>query len=130
LAQLGPSDMRVAIGYALSFPERVNLPVERLDFAKLSRLDFEAPDETRFPALRLARQAMQEGGLSGAVLNAAKEVALEAFIQGRIPFLKMALIVASVLEQTDAPEAASLDAVFAADAEARRLANELVSADK
>ncbi len=87
LAQLGPSDMRVAIGYALQHPVRGHLPVERLDFAKLARLDFETPDDTRFPALRLARLAMQHGGLSGAVMNGAKEAALEAFIAGQIPFL-------------------------------------------
>lgn len=122
LAQLGPSDMRVAIGYALHFPKRAGLPVERLDFAKLSRLDFEAPDAVRFPALRLARQAMEQGGLSGAVLNGAKEVALEAFIEGRLPFLKMANVVERVMERMGAPDAADFEAVFAVDAEARRLA--------
>ncbi|MEM9105786.1 MAG: 1-deoxy-D-xylulose-5-phosphate reductoisomerase, partial [Pseudomonadota bacterium] len=80
LAQLGTPDMRTAIGYSLAYPLRPSLPVERLDFAKLAKLDFEAPDETRFPSLALARRAMQEGGLSGAILNGAKEVALEAFI--------------------------------------------------
>ena len=126
LAQLGPSDMRVAISYALHFPERAALPVERLDFAKLSRLEFEAPDAVRFPALRLARQAMEQGGLSGAVLNGAKEVALEAFIEGRLPFLKMADVVERVMERMGAPEASDFEAVFAVDAEARRLALEAV----
>lgn len=126
LAQLGPSDMRVAISYALHFPERAALPVERLDFAKLSRLDFEAPDELRFPALRLARQAMEAGGFAGAVLNGAKEVALEAFIDGRLPFLKMADVVERVMECMGAPEATDFETVFAVDAEARRLAHEAV----
>ena len=124
LAQLGPSDMRVAIGYALNHPARGHLPVERLDFAKLSRLDFEAPDEARFPALRLARQAMQSGGLSGVVLNGAKEAALEAFIAGKIPFLLMAQIVEAVMQKMGAPEAGNIEAVYAADMEARRRAGE------
>ena len=127
LAQLGPSDMRVAISYALHFPGRAALPVERLDFAKLSRLDFEAPDEARFPALRLARQAMQQGGLSGAVLNGAKEVALDAFIDGKLPFLKMADVVETVMQCMGAPEAISIDTVFAVDAEARRLAHAAIA---
>ncbi|MDO9416892.1 1-deoxy-D-xylulose-5-phosphate reductoisomerase [Pararhizobium sp.] len=123
LAQLGMPDMRTAIGYALSHPRRASLPVERLDFAKLSRLDFEAPDETRFPALRLARLAMQRGGVQGAVLNGAKEVALEAFIDGRTGFLTMAEIVEDVMEQlAGLPAAATMDDVFAADEKARQLA--------
>lgn len=124
LAQLGPSDMRVAIGYALNFPQRGQLPVERLDFAKLSRLDFEAPDEARFPALRLARQAMRQGGLSGAILNGAKEVALDAFIEGRIPFLRMARVVETVMEEMGDRQIETLEAVFSADREARLTAKE------
>jgi 1-deoxy-D-xylulose-5-phosphate reductoisomerase len=123
LAQLGCPDMRTAIGYTLTYPRRPTLSVERLDFAKLSRLDFEAPDETRFPALRLARLAMSRGGLQGAVLNAAKEVALEAFIDGRSGFLQMADITEGVMEaMLSVPPATSMDDVFAIDAEARRLA--------
>jgi 1-deoxy-D-xylulose-5-phosphate reductoisomerase len=128
LAQLGCPDMRTAIGYALAFPTRPTLNVERLDFTKLSRLDFEAPDEARFPALRLARLAMERGGLQGAVLNGAKEVALEAFIEGRIGFLQMADIVEDVMDRMSGVAAASgMDAVFAADAEARRLASQLIA---
>ena len=127
LAQLGCPDMRTAIGYALSFPTRPTLNVERLDFTRLARLDFEAPDEARFPALRLARLAMERGGLQGAVLNAAKEVALEAFIEGRISFLEMADITESVMDRMAAtPPASSMDDVFAADDEARRLASALI----
>lgn len=123
LAQLGCPDMRTAIGYALQYPKRASLAVERLDFAKLSRLDFEAPDETRFPALRLARLAMTRGGVQGAVLNGAKEVALEAFIDGRTGFLTMAEITEKVMtELSTLPAASSMDDVFAADNEARRLA--------
>jgi 1-deoxy-D-xylulose-5-phosphate reductoisomerase len=127
LAQLGCPDMRTAIGYALSYPERCSLPVERLDFARLARLDFEAPDEVRFPALRLARRAMEEGGVQGAVLNGAKETALEAFIKGRIGFLAMAEIVERVMDAlAGLPAAANMDDVFAADEKARRAAAEMI----
>ncbi|OCP18231.1 MULTISPECIES: 1-deoxy-D-xylulose-5-phosphate reductoisomerase [unclassified Ensifer] len=123
LAQLGCPDMRTAIGYALSYPSRCDLPIERLDFAKLSRLDFEAPDEVRFPALRLARRAMEQGGVQGAVLNGAKETALEAFIAGRTGFLAMAEIVEQVMDKlSDLPAAVTMDDVFAADEKARQLA--------
>ncbi len=127
LAQLGPTDMRVAIGYALNHPARGHLPVERLDFAKQARLDFEAPDETRFPALRLAREAMQNGGLSGAILNGAKEAALEAFLAGNTPFMAMAEIVESVMEKLGAPVASDFQNVIAVDKEARKLAEELIA---
>jgi 1-deoxy-D-xylulose-5-phosphate reductoisomerase len=126
LAQLGAPDMRTAIGYALGWPQRPNLPVQRLDFAKIARLDFEAPDETRFPALRLAREAIAGGGLSGAVLNGAKEVALEAFIERRIGLLDIATTVETVMGRMGAPEATEIDAVFDADLQARALAKELV----
>jgi 1-deoxy-D-xylulose-5-phosphate reductoisomerase len=127
LAQLGCPDMRTAIGYALSYPERCSLPVERLDFARLARLDFEAPDEVRFPALRLARRAMEEGGVQGAVLNGAKETALEAFIKGHVGFLTMAEIVERVMDAlAGLPAAANMDDVFAADEKARRAAAEMI----
>lgn len=127
LAQLGAPDMRHAIGYAISHPRRANLPVERLDFARLARLEFFAPDETRFPALALARTAMQRGGLQGAILNGAKEAALDAFIAGRTGFLDIADIVASVMDRLDDwREAASIDDVYAADREARRTAADLM----
>ena len=127
LAQLGCPDMRTAIGYALSYPERCRLPVERLDFARLARLDFEAPDEVRFPALRLARRAMEESGVQGAVLNGAKETALEAFIKGHVGFLAMAEIVERVMDAlAGLPAAANMDDVFAADEKARRAAAEMI----
>lgn len=123
LAQLGSPDMRHAIGYALEFPRRAKLPVERLDFARLARLDFEAPDEARFPALRLARLAMTRGGVQGAVLNGAKEVALDAFIAGDTGFLTMAEITEAVMEElAHLPPAATMEDVFAADLEARQRA--------
>ncbi|PTM96480.1 1-deoxy-D-xylulose-5-phosphate reductoisomerase [Mycoplana dimorpha] len=128
LAQLGCPDMRTAIGYALSYPRRSALNVERLDFAKLSRLDFEAPDEERFPALRLARTALGRGGLQGAVMNAAEEAAFHAFVAGRIGFLQMAEIAEEVMEAMAGWAAAvSMDDVFAADAEARHRAGEIIA---
>lgn len=127
LAQLGPSDMRVAIGYALSWPERTRLPVERLDFAKLARLDFEATDEARFPALRLARQAMEQGGLSGAILNGAKEIALDAFIEGRLSFLQMARVVETVMEDMGQPSQLGIQSILDTDAEARQRATAAIT---
>lgn len=133
MAQLGPSDMRGAIGFALNWPERRPLPVERLDFAALARLDFAAADPVRFPALRLARDVMEADGLSGAVFNAAKEAALDAFLIGAIGFLDMAILVEHVLEKL-APEAAAagpgydLAAVLDLDATARRMSGLWVAA--
>lgn len=127
LAQLGSPDMRHAIGYAISHPRRASLPVERLDFASLARLDFIAPDETRFPALALARTAMQRGGLQGAILNGAKEAALEAFIAGQTGFLEMADIVETVMDRLDdGRQAQSIEDVYAADQDARALATTLL----
>ncbi|MBW4708770.1 1-deoxy-D-xylulose-5-phosphate reductoisomerase [Roseobacter sp. YSTF-M11] len=97
MAHVGPPDMRHAIGYALHWPERRKLPVERLDLAKIAQLSFRAPCDTRWPALRLARDVMETGGLAGAVFNAAKETALDGFIGGRIGFTDMAEVVEEVL---------------------------------
>lgn len=128
LAQMGAPDMRTAIGYALAYPDRPKLDVERLDFAKLARLDFEAPDEVRFPALRLARTALERGGVQGAVMNAAEEVAFEAFCTGRIGFLAMADIAEAVMEDMVGHDpAGTIEHVFAVDEEARRRAAEIVT---
>ena len=133
MAHLGPSDMRGAIGYALNWPERRELPVERLDFAALARLDFAPADPTRFPALRLAGQVLEHGGLAGAVFNAAKEAALDAFLLGAIGFLDMAVLVEHVLEKLG-PEAGAhgpdygLEAVTALDAAAREMSGLWVEA--
>lgn len=104
MAHLGAPDMRHAIGYALHWPKRRDLPVERLDLAQLGQLRFHTPDEARYPALRLAREVMQRGGLSGAIFNAAKERALDHFIGRRIGFLDMADTVAAVLERFEAAD--------------------------
>ncbi len=128
LAQLGCPDMRTAIGYALTYPDRPALNVERLDFAKLARLDFEAPDEQRFPALRLARTALERGGMQSAVMNAAEETAFHAFCDGRIGFLHMADIAEEVMDDMqDFGAARSMDEVFAADTEARRRAEAIIA---
>ena len=125
LAQLGAPDMRTAIGYALAWPKRGHVPVERLDFTKLSRLDFEPPDETRFPAMRLAREAMEIGGYAGTVLNGAKEAALDAFLDGRIGFLEMAQSVEAVLQRFDfSSTPSSIEQIFEADRTARTYLSE------
>ncbi|QDL92740.1 1-deoxy-D-xylulose-5-phosphate reductoisomerase [Paroceanicella profunda] len=131
LAQLGAPDMVGPIGFALNWPERSALPVERLDLAAVGALTFEAPDAERFPALRLARETMRAGGLMGAVFNGAKETALEAFLEGRCGFLDMADHVEHALEQLEGwaardSAAAGREAVLAADAEARALTAERI----
>lgn len=127
LAQLGCPDMRTAIGHALSHPRRAALSVERLDFAKLSRLDFEAPDEERFPALRLARHALDRGGLQSAIMNAAEETAFDAFVEARIGFLDMARVAEAIMESmVDRGAAEDIEHVFATDAEARSRAVDFI----
>lgn len=98
MAHMGPADMRHAIGFALHWPLRGDVPVERLDLAKIGSLSFEAPDPVRFPALRLAREVMRQRGLTGAAFNAAKEIALDHFMEGRIGFLDMAAVVEDTLD--------------------------------
>jgi 1-deoxy-D-xylulose-5-phosphate reductoisomerase len=102
MAHVGPPDMRHAIGFALHWPERRALPVDRLDLAQIAQLNFRAPDEVRWPALRLAREVMETGGLSGAVFNAAKETALDAFIAEQIKFTQMSDVVEEVLTRISA----------------------------
>ncbi len=131
MAHLGAPDMRHAIGYALHWPERRGLPVDRLDLARIATLEFRAPDEARYPALRLAREVMAAGGLCGAIFNAAKEAALDAFIAGRIGFMDMADVVERVLTDLDADVtlahgAMTLDNVRAADQMGRRTARQVI----
>ncbi len=131
MAHLGSPDMRHAIGFALHHPDRRHLPVERLDLAALGQLTFRAPDEARWPALRLAREVMERGGLAGAVFNAAKESALDGFIAGRIGFTDMARVVERVLEDESATDGLldadmTLDNVAAADHLARMAARALI----
>lgn len=133
MAHLGAPDMRHAIGYALHWPERRMLPVERLDLAKVATLEFRAPDMARYPALRLARDVMAAGGLTGAVFNAAKEVALDGFIAGKIGFMDMAGIVEETLNALSCDSALihaamTLDNVRAADQMGRITADEMITA--
>lgn len=124
LAQLGTPDMRTPIAHTLAWPERMKTPCARLDLAAIGRLDFEAPDPERFPALSLARAALDEGGARPAILNAANEVAVAAFLAGRIGFLDIVQIVGEVLGHYDPPAPASLEEVIEIDAEARNIAEQ------
>jgi 1-deoxy-D-xylulose-5-phosphate reductoisomerase len=122
LAQLGPPDMRVPIAHALAWPERMETPCARLDLAAVGRLDFEAPDMERFPALALAKAALTAGGARPAILNAANEAAVAVFLAGGIGFLDIATIVEEVLAQYEPPPPTTLADVVAIDAEARQKA--------
>ena len=124
LAQLGNPDMRTPIAHALAWPRRIDSGVAPLDLFAIARLDFQMPDDQRFPCLRLARDAAQAGGSAPATLNAANEIAVEAFLQGRIRFPEIARIIAQVLEQQPVEPVASLEAVFEADRRARELSRQ------
>jgi 1-deoxy-D-xylulose-5-phosphate reductoisomerase len=120
LAHLGHPDMRMPISYALHFPERADVEVPQLDLAAAGELSFEAPDPETFSCLRLAREAGEAGGTAPCVLNAADEVAVAAFLDGRIPFTGIAAAIEAVLEEMPARPVGHFDDLFAADAEARR----------
>lgn len=122
LAQLGAPDMRIPIAYTLAYPERMATPCERLDLVKVGRLEFEAPDLDRFPALGLAREAMAAGGARPAILNAANEIAVASFLDSRLGFLQIATIARETLSLYDPPAPQSLDDVLAVDREARAVA--------
>jgi 1-deoxy-D-xylulose-5-phosphate reductoisomerase len=126
LAQLGPSDMRVPIASVLAWPQRMETPCAPLDLAAIGQLTFNAPDEQRFPATRLARQAAEAGGAMPAVLNAANEVAVAAFLAGHIGFTRITAHVEDVLSCYAPPAPASLADVVAVDAEARVRARALM----
>ncbi len=131
LAQLGASDMRVPIAHALAWPERWSSGVDGLNLAALGRLRFEAPDLQRFPCLRLAREALRAGGNAPNVLNAANEVAVEAFLGDRLPYTGIAELIERVLDvagRESLAEGADLGAILAVDAWARRTAGALIDA--
>lgn len=119
LAQLGSPDMRVPIAHALAWPERMATPCQPLDLATIGRLDFEAPDLERFPALRLARAVVEAGGGRPAALNAANEVAVAAFLEGRIGFLEIATIVEETLTRYSPGAPTNVEEIWAIDREAR-----------
>lgn len=131
LAQLGPPDMKTPIAYALAWPDRIAWNAPRLDLATLGRLTFEAPDEDRFPALKLARQALKAGGAAPIVFNAANEVAALAFLDRRLGFLNIAAVVADTLSGVtasgvDSGSDSACDAALAVDAQARRMAESII----
>ena len=127
LAQLGNPDMRTAIAYGLGWPQRLESGVPPLDLVATARLDFEAPDESRFPCLRLARESVAAGGTAMAVCNAANEVAVDAFLDNGIHFTDIPLVIEHTLERVDTVEAVSLAVVEAADARARQVATEFLA---
>ena len=127
LAQLSHPDMRVPIAHALGYPDRIESGARRLDLGAIARLDFERPDERRFPCLSLAYEALRTGGTAPAILNAANEVAVEAFLGGATAFTAIARVIARTLERVPAKAAVSLEVVREADAAARRIAREELS---
>jgi 1-deoxy-D-xylulose-5-phosphate reductoisomerase len=127
LAQMGTPDMRTPIGYTLAWPERMATPAAKLDLAKLGQLTFEAPDAVKFPALRFAREAMQRGGTASAILNAANEIAVQAFLDKRIGFLDIERINESTLNTFPAAALNDLATLHEADQAARRYAAERVA---
>jgi len=128
LAQLGPTDMRMPIQYALTYPERVASNQVALDWSKLKRLDFEKASTRRYPCLRQAREAMKKGGALPCALNAADEVAVAAFLERKLPFLGIPEVVEKVLGRMPRLKLQKMDDVLSADAEARRMAKEEVAA--
>ena len=128
LAQLGNPDMRTPIAHALAWPERIDSGVGALDLVRIGCLDFQAPDEQRFPCLRMARQAAQNGGTAPAMLNAANEVAVDAFLERRIRFTEIASMIEDVLNREAATAVHCLGDVLEADAQARRLASQWLEA--
>jgi 1-deoxy-D-xylulose-5-phosphate reductoisomerase len=126
LAQLGAPDMRTPIAQALAWPERVVSGVQALDMSVVGRLDFEPPDHVRFPSLDLARAAARAGGTAPALLNAANEVAVQAFLDRRLNFTGIATVIDKVLQRLGSSSVKALEDVFAADAAARRLAVALI----
>ena len=126
LAQLGSPDMRTPIAYTLGWPDRIAAPAERLDLAAVAKLTFEAPDESRFPALRLARHALQSGDGAPTILSAANEVAVHGFLARKIGFLDIVRIVERTLERVPQAPLESLEDVRAIDSTARDVATSMV----
>jgi 1-deoxy-D-xylulose-5-phosphate reductoisomerase len=126
LAHMGYPDMRVAIGYALLHPDRAELPIRPLDLVELGQLTFEAPDTAAFPCLRLAREAAVAGGTAPCILNAANEVAVHAFLGGRLQFTGIPAVIERTLERVASGRVHSFDSLYDADSQARAVAGELI----
>jgi 1-deoxy-D-xylulose-5-phosphate reductoisomerase len=126
-AHMGYPDMRVAIAYALHHPDRADLPIKPLDLVELSTLTFEAPDTAAFPCLRLAREAAVAAGTAPCALNAANEVAVHAFLNGRLSFMGIPAVIEGVLEQLGSQRVHSFETLYIVDSEARELAGELIA---
>lgn len=126
LAQLGQPDMRTCISYGLAFPDRIKSGVEQLDLMKIAQLNFSYPDEVRFPALRIAREAVQQGGTSCAILNAANEVAVEAFLAEKLRFTDITKVVEQVMKKTSYHDDSSIDIVIQDDQNARHCTLEII----
>jgi 1-deoxy-D-xylulose-5-phosphate reductoisomerase len=127
IAQMGAPDMRTPIACALAWPQRIESGAAPLDFTTLGSLDFERLDAMRFPCVALAREAIRQAGTAPAALNAANEIAVEAFLGGRLPFTGIAKVIESVLGETCVEPLSSLDQVYAVDVQARALASRHVS---
>ena len=127
LAQMGNPDMRTPIAFGLGWPERIASGVAPLDLVDVARLDFQQPDEGRFPCLRLAREAMMAGKTASVVLNAANEVAVDAFLAGRVRFTAIPAVIESVLGRMTLVEAVDIDTILRADQAAREMAHGLLT---
>lgn len=125
MAQLSNPDMRLPIQYALSYPYRVELNTTRLDFAQLARLDFEAPDLSKFPCLRIARDSIERGGNATCTMNGANEVAVAAFLAGEIRFTDIPVIIEKTLVKCSFLPDPSLDDIYSTDFEAKKIAGEI-----
>ena len=127
ISQMGNPDMRIPIAHAMAWPQRMDSGDKGMNIFEVAQLNFEKPDEQRFPCLRLAREAIEAGGTSPAALNAANEVAVDAFLDNRLPFLAIPKVIEQTLEQRTNRVADSLDVIFDEDKQARVLAAQLVS---
>jgi 1-deoxy-D-xylulose-5-phosphate reductoisomerase len=126
LAHLGPTDMKFPIQFALAWPERLDAPMDRLDLTKVGELTFREPDFSEFPCLRYALDAARVGGTAPALLNASNEVAVAAFCDGRIPFLKISDVIGHVMQTCDAVQNVTLESALEADSMARQSADKAV----
>jgi 1-deoxy-D-xylulose-5-phosphate reductoisomerase len=130
IAQLSDPDMRLCIGYALAYPDRLSTPFGALDWSQARRLEFEPPDHDAFPCLGLAYVAGRLGGTAPAWLNAANEVAVQAFLDGTLPWISIPDVLSAVLDRHDGAEADSVESVVAADGRAREVARQLIQREE